>query len=492
MNKMLPLVVLAAACRPMDAEMDGKYWVWLAANSSLVVDEESIGDPEDEATVIVECSGRGYDFIQTDSGDWIEGDWDENYIGPRTLEEAASGKYYGGDPEGFCPKVDFGDPASPYDDSCAELAQQVINQCTGEDDPESLTGIQENTFHTFLFEDGVYFLDGDIEPTRTEAYIHGENDLQINLMQKIQNGQEFRFMVSVATDFAPTLCLSDGDGSSIQPVDGDWIEEWSTDEDGSRIYYLNAGGFQVNQAASDSNNTFWYNITDWSSGFGFANYAGEEFYSVPGGFGNYNVDGDGNANWRGQAYTFADVGEAGFLALTETEHSSLGDYAEENGLDLPLDPDAFQAAAESIGLWDTIVERRELLTAEADLWQQELRIAGAASGDCNDGGLCYETKVEDNAWRSVDATLSGLDGWMEMHSSWVRFDAGSKLEVGGSASGDYQVLFRGELTQSVILVKGTFNIEEIKEDRWSYGFLEDEKRADKDDDHQGKKYCSDD
>lgn len=483
MKKLLPLIVLASACRPMDVEMDGKYWVWLAANSSLVVDEDSVGDIEEEASTIIDCTGRGFDY------DTLE--WDETYVGPRTLEEAQSGLYFGGDPDGFCERETPLDRNTPYVASCRETAEAVLAQCAGDGDPDNgISGFQEATFHTFLFEDGVYFLDGDVEPTRTEAYIHGENDLQINMMQKIQNGQEFRFVVSIATDFAPTLCLSDGDGSSIQAVDGDWIEQWSVDEDGKSIYYLNAGAFQVNEAASDSNNTFWYNITDWSSGFGFANYAGEEFYSVPGGFGNYNIDGDGNPNYNGQFYTFANVGEAGFLAVTEAEHSALGDYAEAEGLSLPLSPEDFETAATGIGIWDSILERREELAAEAAVWQQELRIAGANDGSCEgDNPMCYQTKIETNDWRSVDDSLAGLDGWMEMHSSWVRFDSGSKLEIGGSASGDYQILFRGELTQSVILVKGTFSIEEIKEDRWSYGFLEDEKRADTSDEHQGKQYC---
>lgn len=472
MKKLFALSLLAAAgCRPMDVAMDGQYWIWMSANSSLVVDEGTIDGLEDNATVI-ECTGRGWDVE--------EEEWEPNYIGPRTADEMTDPRFIGGDPTPWCDA----DYDGEWDnDDCAAVAEEMIAECQGSDDR---MGVQEAEFYTFLFEDGQYVLQGDIEPTRTEAYIHGEDDLQISMMQKMPNGEEFRFLVAIATDFDPTQCVSNGDSAEIVPVDGaDWIEQWSTDEDGNTIYYLNASALQVNESDSSGNNTFWYLITDWSAGFGFANFMGEEYYSVPTSYGNYDVDGAGN-------YGFTFVGsDAGFLGVTESERSAAaadgsleGDVAFE---DLPAD------------LQDAYDERAAQLQGLSGTWANELlTLGGAHTGAtcddagvciCEDGSICFEHKVEDNKWRPVDSQLAGLDGWMEVHSSWVRFDSSSDLSVGGSAKGDYQILFQGELTSSRLLVKGTFEIEEIREDRWAYGNLEEEKRADTSEGHQGQQYC---
>jgi hypothetical protein len=463
MKKLLALSLLTMGCKPMDVAMDGQWWTWLSANSSLVVDEGNIPDLEDNATII-ECTGRGWDEE--------EEEWDPTYIGPKTFDEAKDPRFVGGDPSGWCARDDSGD----WDSECEEVALATIAECEGSDDK---LGVQEAEFYTFLFEDGQYALQGALEPTRTEALIHGENDLQISMMQKMGNGQEFRFLVAIATDFNPTTCTSNGESAEIKKVDGaDWIEQWSVDEDGNSIYYLNASALQVNQSDSSGNNTFWYLITDWSAGFGFANFMGEEFYSVPTSYGNYDVDGAGN-------YGFEFVGsDAGFVAVTEGERSS----SEVDG-DTAFDdlPDEMQ---------DAYNDRLDSLVSYSSDWTHELlELGGAHTGVCSDGvcdcadGLCFEQKVEDNKWRPVDSQLAGLDGWMEVHSSWVRFDKGSDLSVGGSAKGDYQILFQGELTSSRLLVKGTFDIEEIKEDRWTYGNLEEEKRADTSEGHQGKEYC---
>ena len=208
---------------------------------------------------------------------------------------------------------------------------------------------------------------------------------------------------------------------------------------------------------------------------------GEEYYSVPTSYGNYDVDGAGN-----YGYTFVGS-DAGFIAVTEEERTLAGLEGDTAYADLPGD------------LKDNYDARASDLRAFSTDWQNELlTLGGAHSGAtcddsgvcvCDDGSICFEHKVEDNKWRPVDPELSGIDGWMEVHSSWVRFDSSSDLSIGGSAKGDYQILFQGELTSSRLLVKGTFEIEEIKEDRWTYGNLEEEKRADKSDGHQGQEYC---
>ena len=55
-------------------------------------------------------------------------------------------------------------------------------------------------------------------------------------------------------------------------------------------------------------------------------------------------------------------------------------------------------------------------------------------------------------------------------------DSGSKLEEGGSASGEFQILFDGATSASSVLVHGTFKTENIQLDPWGYGNLEEEQR----------------
>ena len=108
--------------------------------------------------------------------------------------------------------------------------------------------------------------------------------------------------------------------------------------------------------------------------------------------------------------------------------------------------------------------------------------------DPKDPTNAFEAKFEDNQWRPVDQTPLGLDGWAEVHTSWVRVKKNSKIEKGGSVEGDYQIQYQGSVSSSQMLVRGTFKVDNLREDAWSYPFLEDEKRAD-DDATPGQQFC---
>ncbi len=53
---------------------------------------------------------------------------------------------------------------------------------------------------------------------------------------------------------------------------------------------------------------------------------------------------------------------------------------------------------------------------------------------------------------------------------------GSSFEPGGTIQGDDQILFGGLESSSVFLVNGTFKVEDLREDKWGYEFIEDVKR----------------
>ena len=69
-------------------------------------------------------------------------------------------------------------------------------------------------------------------------------------------------------------------------------------------------------------------------------------------------------------------------------------------------------------------------------WASEMTdVAGANI----DGQPAFIHKTEDNLWRPINATNSGLDGWSEMHTSWVRISDDSTIEKGGTVKGDFQI-----------------------------------------------------
>jgi hypothetical protein len=114
------------------------------------------------------------------------------------------------------------------------------------------------------------------------------------------------------------------------------------------------------------------------------------------------------------------------------------------------------------------------LEEQALVWQDERAIASGANID---GTAAFEHKVEGNEWRPIDSSAAGLDGWAEVHSSWVRLSKSSEIAAGGTVSGDFQILLTAVESNSQILVKGAFEIADLKEDAWSYPILEDSKRA---------------
>jgi hypothetical protein len=202
-----------------------------------------------------------------------------------------------------------------------------------------------------------------------------------------------------------------GEPRLVEIDDAPVLEMQSADEDGT-IYYLNAGAYQLNPSNSVD---YWYLPDEWRSGFARAKFAEEEFAL--------------SAN----DFVFLDA-----------------DYQNP-------DDEAYDAAAQYVA-------------DVASLWQAEPETYLFL--DPTLGNIEY--KVEDNSWREIDSSEAGLDNWAEVHSSWVRIDDGAKFEPGGHVSGDFQIYMVGVEADSKMLVTGSFDTSNIREDRWSYGVLEDE------------------
>jgi hypothetical protein len=444
MKRPFALVLLLAGCAPHDAEITGTWFSWLAANSSATVMNEEISNLA-EVSTIYECQ-RGWDPDE----DRME----LGYVGPETADESLSETHIGGacfagvtletDRNGAVKYDDDGNPLytprETEEDAEGNTKSFLADYCLDDNgDPNDEVILHEinecirvstgTGWTSVMGGDGYYSFQKPIEPWRTEAIINGEGQLQVTAHVDI-DGKDFHFLFTIKPDFAPSRCVSDENGNaSIEPVDGDWLEEWSKDEDGHTIYYLNAGGIQ----SPDGGDTQWYVVTDWSSGFGYGNLEGEEMLSVP------------------ATYTAA---EMDLNDLTNLE---------------PYDA-AIQAVTE-----EGYQEVRD-----------SVEMAGAFTGSAEDPSWIYEVRVEDNTWRPLDELQSGYDAWVELHRSWVRVKSGSKIEVDGQVEGDFQYVLAGVESGSRVVLQGTFKVDRIREDKWAYNFLEDDLRATED---WGNEFC---
>lgn len=439
------LILLAAltGCAPDDANVKGDWFAWLATQSSATVDEGNLSF--DDATVF-ECSGRGWNAETCD--------FDIGYIGPKGKGYSDTDRFIGG----ACPRTNSAGNFNPDDGTCN-------GDYTSACDEDDIAGFQEECdelraleFNTWIVDDGYYGLSGDIKPWRTEALLNAEGDLQLTVHvelpakdEKDAEDQDFRFNFSIDPDFNPLDCLEDEEGNAyVDHRDGsNWVDEWSEDEEGHRIYYLNSGAYQVNP--NDSGNT-WYLSNDMLSGFGITKFAAEEAYSRPTDYGHYQLDGTGPS----------------FLAVENHETPDLSGY-----------DDKYAELCQKVGANCEGV----VLTDDPDsyTWAEEMVDVLGASVD---GEPRFEHKVEKNDWRPIDSTISGLDGWMEVHSSWVRLKTGQTVAEGETVEGDFQILYEGAEGGSRVMIRGEFKIDELPVDRWGYEILEDAKRAE-----SGNEYC---
>jgi len=430
-STMFGLVALVlGGCTPHNAVVEGNWFVWLAANTSGTVDEGKLDALESDATMY-ECSGRGWD---TEKGRFEDG-----YVGPANEEEYASARFIGGQ----CPQAwnssseAYDGDYAPYCDPDSTDSEVLARVLAREEQCETVDALE---FHTWLQDDGFYALTGAMEPWRTEAIITSEGDLQLTVHHWLGNGQDSRMHFTVAPDFAPITCTADDSGDAVvEYVDGaSWVSQWSADEDGYSIYYLNAGSYQVNPSDSD---TWWYFTSEWNSGYGFSKFAAEELSSHPGDYGNYDENGEGD----------------NFQGVTDRE-----------------DPES----EENI---DAYVEMLAELEVAAEGWEAEVYdVAGARAN----GEPAFTHKIEDNLWRPINTQTHGLDGWAGLHSSWVRIANSSNITEGGKVSGDFQILYDGTESGSRYLVTGTFEIPELEADKWVYPVLDEVKRAE-----NGTQYC---
>lgn len=304
-------------------------------------------------------------------------------------------------------RLDFSAAADTWSIDCGDFGlPDALAIC---DDP--LWGPEHETW---LERDGYRVVQEDLDPWRGEAVVTSEGDLQIGFHQRLPGGEDFRFAVVVNPTFQPTECVSLPDGGvEAQPLDGDWIANWSEGQNGT-MFYLNAGAYQFNPSNTEQ---LWVLPEEWRAGYTTAKFAAEQFigrrvrFGVPESYSSYELE------------------EAAFPSASDLFYTS----------------DAGQLAAQTARVQGV-----------ADEVEAELALVGV---DANLG-------VHGNEWRVPDQRAEGLDGWGELHYNWIKFDNGSDLSVGGSATGEFFLTFDGQESQSRVFVSGQFEVKRFHRDHW--------------------------
>ena len=359
-----------------------------------------------------------------------------------------------------------------------DLTKATRIDCSGRtsDDPDYIGSTDPNfdctkvaalQYNTWLQDDGFYRMGGGLstdknEVWRTDALINSEGDFQLSFHMNLDNnGEDFRAAFSIKPDFAPVTCTADADGNpEIVYQDGaNWLDEWSRhpQDAGYKVYYLNAGAAQTNP--SDSN-VFWYFTTDWAAGYSDARFSADNFGSIPTAYDWSDPSAQTGKSCKTGTLDRLFYWSNYFDPTCETGHGSTPE-------------DLSAAIATDLGSADHAgTPATPDAPAVQGAWATEMTDVYGAPG--------FDFKIEDNSWRTIDDAHQGIDGWVDLNTSWVRIKDTSDLEVGGSAEGDFQIYYYAADSDSALLVKGTFSVDKIKGDPWGYPDLEDELRSQND------------
>jgi hypothetical protein len=416
---LLPIVVLLYGCAPQDAEVTADYAVYLAAASS-----ENINRLE-RTGIDVEAAPEKYGLEPIDCR-ILSGLEDDEAIDAARLDG-----------------VDYG----------AEC-------CTSGSGEECDTPIQPRYFS--WLDDYAYFLhEGKVDAWRTEAVLTREGDLQLTVHMDIAKLGDFRFGWVIDPDFAPTLCVDGENGAEEVADEGDWLTLWSEGLDKGKLWHLNAGSFQINPS---NEGIPWYFAQEWQAGYSFARFADEEFY--------------------GHATDYSDEYYRPFYvdAYGESSTYSCGDAADTDGDGLGdgADPDCEVSGYEGASIPAPKNVNPDERYAN---WVENVEEFFASDvtdlADIGKSDFPFQVMVEDNSGRPVDGTTAGFDGWLGVSPSWVRIDNPEdiKLNPDKPITGEFQVYLEGVAAASKMLVRGSFTINNVRDDVWGYyrGTLEEVK-----------------
>ncbi|MGC6492127.1 MAG: hypothetical protein ACON5B_04735 [Myxococcota bacterium] len=328
----------------------------------------------------------------------------------------------------------------------------------------------------WLGQDGFYVFGEQLDPWRGEAIITSEGDVQIGFHHSIPGGADMRFSITVDPGFQPTICEQNeaGDGVVANNLDGDWVENWtqewydSNDPDGdptgAQVFNLNAFSYQFDTTSIDAESgaipTFlldrWSLPEEWRAGFARARLGDDDFdmrrirYGEPEAYIAEAIEDGGRNIFTTDPWVCA-LNENG----DPEDNRCYGDYG----------PFVFGQYGELVSYANDVADEVDTQLHNFGIWPKN------EDGTEINGLPALRPTVEKNRWRQRDDVISGLDNWVGLNYAWVKFDAGSQLEVGGAASGEFMVFFDGTENASRLIVRGRFDVSKFKQDTWGTPYL---------------------
>lgn len=378
-------------------------------------------------------------------------------------------------------EVDPQDYPQTWNVDCREFENQADEAALRLEDPLKICG-QNNwppEYEAWAVQSGYRVVTEPIEPWRGEALITAEGDMQVAFHHRLPGGADFRFVFAIDPDFGPVACRVDDEGNTLrQPMDGDWIKNWSGEldylhgladqlneqeagrgdhlleayshlepyRDNGRLYLLNARGYQFNPA--DPTGPDWDFPEIWASGAAQGKFSEENLFHRTARFGEPEI------------YNAVEASEATETAYVTIRAEDLWYCDMEPGTDPTTNP-----------CMTTTRERLDEITVGV---QDELD--RMLQPDKETPPLFTWAPIgHTNFWREPDGLPPGFDGWSELHYNYVVFSGDSQLEVGGSAEGAFSLTFDADESSTRIFVKGRFVIDRIKKDKWTTADLRQEK-----------------
>ena len=494
--QLLPLLALTAACAPQSAELtSGQYVAFVAESNSQTLRQERI-DPEAFDTYVqVDCRL----FETEEEAEALRLDDRLPLCGPG---DDGSEDIFSIDTDGAY-DTEFGDQfPDVYDIDDDNDGVFDIYDCddkdpnkfdAAEDCDGTTDGAWPPSAEQWLKYDGYHVVSEELEPWRGEAIVTHEGDLQIGFHHRMPGKTDFSFQFTVDRFFQPVRCAVDyeNDGAVVRSAyDGDWVAEWSKDlqaiadlddedfapyahlEDylDGQLFYLNARGYQVNPENTDD---WWYVPFRWAAGSAFGKF-GEEFL-------NDRQDYSADAYFY-DLFEAQGVGEGAFGSDLSTVFGAYLWACDRKA------GDTLDAACENYATLGfpgvTVADLKARADAEAQAGVLELDQIFREADPEKEPFYAYASMIHDNQWRIIDGTVEGYDGWVQRFPNYVVFSKDSDLRIGGSARGAFTLLLQGQDSNTKVLVRGEFDIETIKKDRWAPPDLQQDKR-----DESGLEYC---
>lgn len=487
------LLSMLTACDPHDAEVSGDYAIYFGAATSdnlerlrLQYDPPACEYEQSDPALPTEDEAKdGEEFIDPEgifSDDCYEqrvaiekefqADWDLLPVDCRNL-------YSGSSSNPDLNPIELRASIIPgfeedFEDLCC--AEALDDDEDNDPDGDMLTTndctIIEPKYNTWLNDYAFYLHRGTINSWREEVLYTNEGDLQFTFHTQTPFG-DFRVFWVIDPDFQPTECTDVDGESTLQEVDGDWVEGWSNteeDDEGYTVFMVNAYAYQYSPADLD----YWGFDEDWAAGYSGGKFGDEDLYGYAPDYIDYDQDaGKIVPLWVSTDDDGKVQGGYGSAGGEQYEELNCGD---------DFDPD------DNCNRYADYADFNDMLRDNA--------INGGVTKDGDDvapleteferlGRLPHDEfpwhlKVEDNGWRETlpgeGGEADGLDNWAAISPVYVRFkidrDKLAAIEPGSldvPIEGDFQLISSStSSSNSQALIRASFKITNVQRDIWGY------------------------